>query len=238
MHGQNETLMSQRLQEAAAKAGVPPLQQARLLVHEAMVAHPGSDGEAVEHLLKALKRKENAFALRAVVRVFYEEERGAAREEARLQEAPRREPERGSGAGHATPGDQGGSARPASPLVDVRKHERRPPNSLPPGGANTPTKARRPERDLSAMDAVVEVARLTFLDTHRVNGVPIGDLTPRELLKASSASSRDARFYARVAGNLPMDDLVRKWADPDDVKRMWDEEHSASLKERADVDAY
>ena len=69
-----------------------------------------------------------------------------------------------------------------------------------------------------AMEVRSNVAKLSMLDTFKVNGQPIGDLTPTEANKWAGARERDARFVRMLTQNLPPDQPIRKYrTDADEV---------------------
>jgi hypothetical protein len=72
-----------------------------------------------------------------------------------------------------------------------------------------------------AIRAVSGTAAATLLDTFRVNGQPIGDLTVREATAWAGKRARDARFVRLLTDNLPPDDVIRKWRTGDDAARMY-----------------
>lgn len=69
----------------------------------------------------------------------------------------------------------------------------------------------------AAINAVSGAAAASLLDTFRVNGQPLGDVTAREASKWAGARARDARFVRLMAENLPPDDPIRKWRTAEDA---------------------
>lgn len=69
--------------------------------------------------------------------------------------------------------------------------------------------------------AVSAVARLSLLDTFKVNGQPIGDLTPTEANKWADSRERDARFVRLLTANLPPDEPIKKYRTPDDAQALY-----------------
>jgi len=80
----------------------------------------------------------------------------------------------------------------------------------------------RPSRiSPDAICAVSGAAAASLLDTFRVNGQPIGDLTVREASAWAGKRARDARFVQLLTDNLPPGDVIRKWRTGDDAARMY-----------------
>lgn len=79
-----------------------------------------------------------------------------------------------------------------------------------------------PVRSTAGMEAVSAVARLSLLDTFKVNGQAIGDLTPGEALRWAGSRERDARFVRLLAGNLPPDAPIRRWRTGDEAQAAYD----------------
>ena len=75
----------------------------------------------------------------------------------------------------------------------------------------------------TAMTAVAEVARLSLLDTFKINGRPIGDLTPAEALRWAGARERDARFVRLLTANLPDDTPIRKHRRAEDTQALYEQ---------------
>lgn len=78
--------------------------------------------------------------------------------------------------------------------------------------------AARPARKSSAgIAAIAAVAQASLLDTFRINGRPIGDLTAIEATQWAAARERDARFVRMLTANLPADAPIRKFRTADDA---------------------
>lgn len=73
----------------------------------------------------------------------------------------------------------------------------------------------------AAMLAVGNVTRLSLLDSFRINGQPIGDVTPREAMGWAGARERDARFVRLLTANLPAEEPIRKYRTPDDAAELY-----------------
>jgi hypothetical protein len=91
----------------------------------------------------------------------------------------------------------------------------------PPASDNPMNTARPAPISTAAICAVSGAAAATLLDTFRVNGQPIGDLTVREATAWAGKRARDARFVRLLTDNLPAGDVIRKWRTGDDAARMY-----------------
>ena len=117
----------------------------------------------------------------------------------------------GVGAVHLRGDNQKASDRPrpqtqsAEGQVAVGDHESHAPRALAAAGAA----------------AVSAVARLSLLDTFKVNGQAIGDLTAAEANKWAGSRERDARFVRLLTANLPPDQPIRKYRTPDDTQALY-----------------
>jgi len=78
-------------------------------------------------------------------------------------------------------------------------------------------------RSRSGMDAAAAVARLSMLDTFKVNGQPIGDCTPSEANAWASSRERDARFVRMLTANLPDGEPIRKYRRPEDANQFYEQ---------------
>lgn len=75
--------------------------------------------------------------------------------------------------------------------------------------------------------AVAAAARRSLLDTFRINGQPIGDVTPREAEKWAASRERDARFVKRLIENLPADVPIRRFRTGEEAARLYAEAQEA-----------
>lgn len=100
----------------------------------------------------------------------------------------------------------------------------------PPSGASVvPVRAHwrgLPERATAArhtggMAAVGVVAAASLLDTFRVNGQAIGDLTAREAVQWAGSRERDARFVRLLVENLPPDLPIRRFRTADEAAELY-----------------
>jgi len=69
--------------------------------------------------------------------------------------------------------------------------------------------------------AVMAVTRLSLLDTFKVNGQSIGDLTSAEAVKWAGSRERDARFVRLLTANLPPDQLIKKYRTGEDAAALY-----------------
>ena len=69
--------------------------------------------------------------------------------------------------------------------------------------------------------AIANVTRLSLLDTFKVNGQSIGDVTPVEANRWASSRERDARFVRLLTQNLPPDQPIKKYRTPDDAQALY-----------------
>jgi hypothetical protein len=74
----------------------------------------------------------------------------------------------------------------------------------------------------SGMDAVARVARLSLLDTFKINGRSIGDCTPEEAIRWAGARERDAAFVRMLTANLPAGRPIREFRRPEDTQELYD----------------
>lgn len=81
----------------------------------------------------------------------------------------------------------------------------------------------RPRRSNAGAEAVAKVARVSMLDTFRVNGQRIGDVTPREANEWAGSRERDARFVRALTANLPADVPIRRYRTPDEANAIYQE---------------
>ena len=87
-------------------------------------------------------------------------------------------------------------------------------------GGNQSACAPRPSAAAGAA-AIANVTRLSLLDTFKVNGQPIGDVTPVEANRWASSRERDARFVRMLTQNLPPDQPIKKYRTPDDAQALY-----------------
>ena len=95
------------------------------------------------------------------------------------------------------------------PVVPVRAHWR--------GLPERATAARH----IGGMAAVGAVAAASLLDTFRVNGQAIGDLTAREAVQWAGSRERDARFVRLLVENLPPDLPIRRFRTADEAAEFY-----------------
>ena len=96
-----------------------------------------------------------------------------------------------------------------TPVVTVRAHWR--------GLPERATAARH----IGGMAAVGAVAAASLLDTFRVNGQAIGNLTAREAVQWAGSRERDARFVRLLVENLPPDLPIRRFRTADEAAELY-----------------
>lgn len=69
--------------------------------------------------------------------------------------------------------------------------------------------------------AVAGTHLAALLDTFRINGKPLGDVTARRASAWATRRERDARFIRLLVQNLPPDDPIRKWRTADQAREMY-----------------
>lgn len=69
--------------------------------------------------------------------------------------------------------------------------------------------------------AVAAAARASILDTFRINGQAIGDVTPAEAAAWARSQRRDVRFVEALIANLPPTEPIRKWRKPEDAAALY-----------------
>lgn len=87
-----------------------------------------------------------------------------------------------------------------------------------------PSARREPEKERSraGQQAVAAVARLSLLDTFKINSRPIGDCTPEEANGWASSRERDARFVRLLTANLPPGQPIRKYRRAEDTQEIYE----------------
>ena len=76
-------------------------------------------------------------------------------------------------------------------------------------------------RHIGGMASVGAVAAASLLDTFRVNGQAIGDLTSREAAQWAGSRERDARFVRLLVENLPLDLPIRRFRTADEAAKLY-----------------
>lgn len=74
----------------------------------------------------------------------------------------------------------------------------------------------------AAMRAVSDVTRLSLLDTFKINGQSIGDLTAGEARGWSNSRARDVRFVRLLVSGLEPDVIIRKARSPKETQELYD----------------
>ncbi|MBR0668262.1 hypothetical protein GXW71_28175 [Roseomonas hellenica] len=75
--------------------------------------------------------------------------------------------------------------------------------------------------------AVAHIHLASLLDTFKIKGKPIGDLTARQAAEWADTRERDTRFVRMLVQNLPPDDPIRKWRTADQAREMFVEASDA-----------
>lgn len=66
------------------------------------------------------------------------------------------------------------------------------------------------------------IARLSMLDKFKVNGQPIGDLTPVEAVAWAASRERDVRFVKLLTAGVPEDRRIRDHVRPDEADKLYE----------------
>ena len=86
---------------------------------------------------------------------------------------------------------------------------------------------RRPQQALAevqaAMRHVAEVTRLSLLDTIRIDGQPLGDLTPNQALTHARKQAGMARFLRLLCANLPPNTPIKAHRAADDTQAIYEQ---------------
>lgn len=84
----------------------------------------------------------------------------------------------------------------------------------------TPNLTQLADKQTAATQASVTV-RLSLLDTFRIEGRAIGDLTPNQARTWARKSSIPPRFVVLLTANLPPNDPIRKHRQAEDTEAIW-----------------
>ena len=79
------------------------------------------------------------------------------------------------------------------------------------------------ERQKAAQAAVTKIVTLSLLDTFKVNGRPVGDLTAGEANAWAGSRERDAKFVRLLTQNLPADQPIRKFRTGDEAASLYEQ---------------
>lgn len=74
-----------------------------------------------------------------------------------------------------------------------------------------------------AVAALAAVATVSLLETFRINGQPLGDVTVEQARAWSKRRKRDVVFVEMLTANLPGHDTIRRWRTPEDARRIYEE---------------
>ena len=69
--------------------------------------------------------------------------------------------------------------------------------------------------------ALANVTRLSLLDTFKVNGQPIGEVTSAEANAWAGSRERDARFVRLLTANLPPTEPIKKYRTADEANALY-----------------
>ncbi len=83
----------------------------------------------------------------------------------------------------------------------------------------------------AALASRSNMAKKSLLDTFRVGGRAIGDVTPEVARKWAAAKRVDAAFVDALTANLPPTEPIRKHRSADDTQKIFDEVVSAAKVE-------
>ncbi|MCB8880110.1 hypothetical protein ACELLULO517_07675 [Acidisoma cellulosilytica] len=92
------------------------------------------------------------------------------------------------------------------------------PARLPPRQPECRPAPLRP-RPVAAMVAAAGVAAQSLLDTFKIGGRPVGDVTPKVANAWALQNERNARFVRLLTANLPTDQPIRKFRSAEDAQR-------------------
>lgn len=93
------------------------------------------------------------------------------------------------------------------------------------GGAAhpAPSLTRMADRQQSAMSRKIEtMVRLSKLDLFKINGRPVGDLTPDEARGWLQSHDRDGRYVRMLITNLPPNRPIREFIKPDEADAIYE----------------
>lgn len=73
----------------------------------------------------------------------------------------------------------------------------------------------------ASLAAITGVVQASLLDSFKVNGQSIGDVTAREATAWAGSRERDARFVRMLTENLPQDEKIRKYRTADEAAALY-----------------
>ncbi len=73
----------------------------------------------------------------------------------------------------------------------------------------------------ASLAAITGVVQASLLDSFKVNGQSIGDVTAREAMAWAGSRERDARFVRMLTENLPQDQPIRKFRTPEEAASIY-----------------
>ena len=71
------------------------------------------------------------------------------------------------------------------------------------------------------MEARAEAQMRNYLDDFKVNGEPIGDLTPETVLAKADLLERDSRFMRLMASDVPPQSRIRDYITKEEAQQRW-----------------
>nr|WP_314074608.1 hypothetical protein [uncultured Roseococcus sp.] len=86
-----------------------------------------------------------------------------------------------------------------------------------------PAAPRRAVSHVPAVAALAVVATASLLETFKINGLPLGDVTVEQARAWSKRRKRDAMFVEMLTANLPGHDTIRRWRTAEDARRIYEE---------------
>jgi hypothetical protein len=87
--------------------------------------------------------------------------------------------------------------------------------------APAPQAAPKPPPAARAAAVLNKVARLSLLDTFKIDGRSVGDVTPAEAGRWASKRERDVRFVRALIANLPPDQPIRRHRTAEDAAALY-----------------
>ncbi|MDB5375840.1 MAG: hypothetical protein JWR00_286 [Rubritepida sp.] len=83
------------------------------------------------------------------------------------------------------------------------------------------------EPHVPAVAALAKVAMASLLETFKIAGRPLGDVTVEEARRWSKRRKRDALFVEMLTDNLPAHDVIRSRRTAEDARRIFEEAANA-----------
>jgi hypothetical protein len=86
-------------------------------------------------------------------------------------------------------------------------------------------------KSAASIEALAPVAAASLLDTFRINGRAVGDMTPEDAEKWAASKERDARFVRLLTQNLPPGRPIREFRSAEDAALLYAEAEKESGNE-------